>query len=282
MSNTYDFYKPKLDSEYPEVDGPVSVVTYTKALDYAYSAFRNKINKNESTPFSLESVDYALFHSPYGKQAVKGHARMLYNDFLANPDAPKFANVVDKDRLKGLAQDASLKDKDLEKAFITLGKAEFKAKVDPAMECSKRLGNMYTGSLYGCFASLLSTVDPTTLKDKRVSMFAFGSGCAASVFAFRVKGDVSEIQKKLDLLNRLKNMKVVPCEEFIEALNVSLYLVVLSHRPNITFYLIIFFHYSSVKRTTCVQITLLRARWMPSGQALTTSTASTASTAASM
>jgi hydroxymethylglutaryl-CoA synthase len=28
MANTYDFYKPQLSSEYPEVDGPVSVVTY--------------------------------------------------------------------------------------------------------------------------------------------------------------------------------------------------------------------------------------------------------------
>ena len=43
MDNTYDFYKPKLDSEYPEVDGPLSVSTYIAAMDGAYTAFRTKV-----------------------------------------------------------------------------------------------------------------------------------------------------------------------------------------------------------------------------------------------
>src|SRR5260221_178862 len=45
MANTYDFYKPNLSSEYPEVDGPVSVVTYVAALDAAYSVFKEKVAK---------------------------------------------------------------------------------------------------------------------------------------------------------------------------------------------------------------------------------------------
>ena len=83
MANTYDFYKPNLSSEYPEVDGPVSVVTYVAALDAAYNIFKEKVGRatkravvngyaSSSEPaFSLEDVDYAIFHSPYGKQAVK-------------------------------------------------------------------------------------------------------------------------------------------------------------------------------------------------------------------
>ncbi len=43
MDNTYDFYKPKLDSEYPVVDGPLTVSTYMAAMDGAYSAFRAKV-----------------------------------------------------------------------------------------------------------------------------------------------------------------------------------------------------------------------------------------------
>ncbi|KAJ8474395.1 hypothetical protein ONZ45_g15964 [Pleurotus djamor] len=169
MANTYDFYKPNLSSEYPEVDGPVSVVTYIAALDEAYSRYREKtaralklaqLNGLTSAPagekpadpkaaFSLESVDYALFHSPYGKQAVKGHGRMLFNDFRSNPDAPRFADVPNRDAFLSASQKESLSNKDVEKTFIAASKKSFQQKTDPAMACSKRLGNMYTGSLYG-------------------------------------------------------------------------------------------------------------------------------------
>ncbi|KAJ7576975.1 hydroxymethylglutaryl-coenzyme A synthase C terminal-domain-containing protein [Mycena floridula] len=226
MANTYDFYKPNLSSEYPEVDGPVSVVTYIAALDAAYSTFKDKFAKfsqklqpNEpAPPFSIDNVDYAIFHSPYGKQAVKGHARMIYNDFLTTPEASRFADIPNAESLLSVTHAASLSDKNIEKTFITAAKPSFAQKVDPSMACSRRLGNMYTASLYGCLASLLSTVEPAQLKGKRVSLFAFGSGCAASFFTLRVKGDTSEIRQKMDLVNRLAQMKVVPCQDFIEAL----------------------------------------------------------------
>ncbi|KAL0953966.1 hypothetical protein HGRIS_005127 [Hohenbuehelia grisea] len=241
MANTYDFYKPNLSSEYPEVDGPVSVVTYIAALDEAYSRFREKtarlakkaqlnghlngnghVNGDKPTDpkavFSLETVDYAIFHSPYGKQAVKGHGRMLYNDFVSDPHHLRFADIPDADRILGLSHKESLSDKNVEKTFIAAAKQSFKEKVDPAMACSRRLGNMYTASLYGCLASLLSNVEPAQLKGKRVSLFAFGSGCASSFFSLRVKGDTSEIREKMDLMKRLAAMKVVPCQDFVDAL----------------------------------------------------------------
>lgn len=246
MANTYDFYKPNLSSEYPEVDGPVSVVTYIAALDAAYSAFKEKLAKvnkrlhlngqanghaNGEKPseakssFSLDDVDYAIFHSPYGKQAVKGHARMVFNDFLSAPNAPHFASIPNPESFLSASHAASLTDKNVEKTFIAAGKASFAQKVAPSMACSKRLGNTYTASLYGCLASLLSTVEPAQLKGKRVSLFAFGSGCASSFFTLRIKGDTTEIRDKMDLINRLAKMKVVPCQEFIDALAVSLLLL---------------------------------------------------------
>ena len=232
MANTYDFYKPQLSSEYPEVDGPVSVVTYIAALDAAYARFREKVAKankrsqghatgeKSDKVFSIDDVDYALFHSPYGKQAVKGFARLTFNDFLALPESPRFANVSNPEGFLSATHAESLTDKNVEKTFITTSKASFAEKVDPSMACSRRLGNMYTASLYGCLASLLSTVEPAQLLGKRVSMFAFGSGCASSFFTLRVKGDTSEIREKMDLLNRLASMKVVSPQDFVDALAV--------------------------------------------------------------
>jgi len=233
MANTYDFYKPQLSSEYPEVDGPVSVVTYVAALDAAYTSFREKVakaakrahlnghttEKPSDTLFSLEDLDYAIFHSPYGKQAVKGHARMMFNDFIANPKHPRFANIPEPEKLLQTTPAVSLADKNIEKVFIGASKASFATKTDPAMACSKRLGNMYTASLYGCLASLLSTVEPATLLGKRVSLFSFGSGCASSFWTLKVKGDTTEIREKMNLIERLSQMRVAPPQEFVEALH---------------------------------------------------------------
>lgn len=208
MANVYDFYKPNLSSEYPEVDGPLSVTSYITALDNSYRTYRekvaSKIYPKGSAPddgmdlksaFSLNDVDYHVFHSPYGKQVQKAHARLLWNDFMSAPTHPSFANIPESDAI--LAQDykASLTDKALEKTFIGAAKAVYGPKVAPSMATAKRCGNMYTASLYGGLASLISAVSPADLRDKRFSMFAYGSGMASSFYVMRCVGDTSELHE---------------------------------------------------------------------------------------
>ncbi|TFY72561.1 hypothetical protein EVG20_g453 [Dentipellis fragilis] len=238
MANVYDFYKPNLESEYPVVDGPLSVSTYITAIDGAYSAFRSKVasahkalskgadasangasNGKTSDPkaiFSLQDVDYPVYHSPYGKQVQKGHARVLFNDYLAAPHRPEFAGVPAEYR--DLAYAATLADKGVEKTFMGLSKADYAKRVGPSMRCAARCGNMYTASLYGGLASVLSVVDPAEILGKRISMYAYGSGCASSFFTLRVKGDTAHIREKMDLLARLEEISVVPVEEFVQGL----------------------------------------------------------------
>lgn len=45
MAHTYDFYKPDLLSEYPTVDGRLSVQCYLGALDRCYQLFCSKSEK---------------------------------------------------------------------------------------------------------------------------------------------------------------------------------------------------------------------------------------------
>ena len=105
-------------------------------------------------------------------------------------------------------------------AFMGVAKAEFDTAVEASMKCARRCGNMYTASLYGGLSSLISAVEPKELLGKRFSMFAYGSGMAASFFVIRVKGDTSELREKLDLKNRLAAIKVVPCQEYVDALKI--------------------------------------------------------------
>lgn len=47
-------------------------------------------------------------------------------------------------------------DRNVEKAFMTASKETFAAKTKPALLVSNQVGNMYTPSLYGGLASILS------------------------------------------------------------------------------------------------------------------------------
>ncbi len=87
MANTYDFYKPQLASEYPEVDGPLTITTYLQALDQSFIRYREKAHRLEklkngdmtdSKPAArMPTFDFSLMHSPYGKLVQKGHARLV-------------------------------------------------------------------------------------------------------------------------------------------------------------------------------------------------------------
>lgn len=54
-------------------------------------------------------------------------------------------------------------------------------------------------------------------------MYAFGSGCASSFYAIRVVGSTKPLSDAMQLKERLASMDVRPCEEYVEAMKVSLF-----------------------------------------------------------
>ncbi|KAF2355010.1 Hydroxymethylglutaryl-CoA synthase eukaryotic [Trinorchestia longiramus] len=82
MTHSYDFYKPVLSSEYPVVDGKLSIQCYFSALDSCYAAYLSKARcRLEEKVTGLESFKAVLFHAPYCKLVQKSFARLAYNDF---------------------------------------------------------------------------------------------------------------------------------------------------------------------------------------------------------
>lgn len=94
MSHAYDFYKPNLESQYPVVDGKLSINCYLKAVERCYHGYLAKakyaqskqMNGQSSTdttyPSSMDDIDYAVFHSPVCKLTQKSLARLIFLDFL--------------------------------------------------------------------------------------------------------------------------------------------------------------------------------------------------------
>lgn len=140
----------------------------------------------------------------------------LYNDFLADPQNAKFESIPPA--FKDLDRKSTITNKELEKAFVTLAKPIVKDMLEPGMDTVRRCGNMYSGSLYGGLASLLSNKDSKDLQGKRILMYSFGAGSAASIFVIRVAGDTGAIAQAMDLKPRLAAMQVVPCIAYVDAL----------------------------------------------------------------
>jgi hydroxymethylglutaryl-CoA synthase len=225
MQHAYDFYKPDLASEYPYVDGHFSVNCYSEALDASYQAYNkreallkartngtNGHSEDDASKTPLDRFDYVAFHSPTCKLVQKSYARLLYNDYLANPESPAFADVPAE--IKGMDYKKSITDKTVEKTFMALTKKRFQERVNPAIQVATLCGNMYCASVWGGLASLVSHVEPSALQGKRIGLFSYGSGLAASFCSFRVVGDVSRIHKVLDLPNRLAARNAVPPETY--------------------------------------------------------------------
>lgn len=205
MEHAYDFYKPDFTSEYPVVDGHFSLTCYTKSLDHAYRNYSKKITKSaDKTVGILDHFDYSAFHVPTCKLVTKSFARLLYNDFVSNPNA--FKDKLDSEvfeQVKSLTYEQSLTDRNLEKVFLGLAKEESAKRVSPALKVATNTGNMYTASCWTSLASVLFFVGSENLQGKKISVFSYGSGLASTFMSLNVVGDISHITKVLDLEHKL-------------------------------------------------------------------------------
>lgn len=227
MAHAYDFYKPDFTSEYPVVDGHFSIRCYTESVDACYKAYNKReayltdlkakhsvANGNGTTVSNggIERFDYMLFHAPTCKLVSKSYARLLYNDFLATPEAEQFSTIPAD--LRELDYEQSLSDRNIEKTFMGLSKKRFEERVKPSLTAPTMCGNMYTASVYSGLVSLLSNVDSETLLGKRVALFSYGSGLASSLFSIKVNGSTKEISEKVSLLERLNARRVVEPQSY--------------------------------------------------------------------
>ena len=232
--HVYDFYKPDPVSPFPIVDGHYSNSCYLDSLDKCYQRFLAKL---EGDQVDLSSFDHVLFHAPYNKLVQKSLARLVFNDARILKQLPKYLESVQVDEatiskvepLLHLVGEASFTNKDIEKVFAVLSAELYKSKTESSATLSKELGNCYTASLYAGLASLINN-EGKNLEGKKLGMFSYGSGSAATLYEARgvaADGQFSfeKMQKALDLDNRLNSRaKVDPVQyEAVIRANVDRY-----------------------------------------------------------
>jgi len=236
VEHAYDFYKPDMSSEYPTVDGKLSVQCYLNALDKCYGLYKHKASRLSnnvkaatngdaadhvsvpSCPVTLDTFEALLFHSPFCKLVQKSFARLYYNDFLEASDKDKKEKYSEVQQFSSNDQPWAA----MEKAFVGASKSDFEAKTEPSLFLSTNIGNMYTSSLYGGLVSYLVSArkkaNKADLVDRRLALFSYGSGLASSFFSLVIKDDGSNLDLILnsiaDVMPRMEARRKVDPKDF--------------------------------------------------------------------
>lgn len=207
MKHAYDFYKPDLTSEYPTVDGKLSIQCYLSALDNCYKLYTKKAIKRYGKEISLKHFNAMLFHSPYCKLVQKSLARLDLNDYINTPNENRHVSFQGLEAFENIKLETSYFDRDVEKAFVNHSKSLFEEKTKPSLLLASQVGNMYTPSLYGGLISLLISKDVSELSGNKIGLFSYGSGLASTMFSITVTADHSENSALRKLVAKLKYVK---------------------------------------------------------------------------
>ncbi len=145
-----DFWRP-LYSKTAFVDGHYSVDCYLNALEGAQRDALGKATIPEA--YRLEQLQACLYHVPFVKMAAKAFHRHYETDAgeTIERETPEYEAV----------------------------RESFARKTAPWLSLNAVVGNIYTGSLFLSLMDLLRNSTSKTLK--QISLFSYGSGCAASM-----------------------------------------------------------------------------------------------------
>ncbi|XP_076392143.1 hydroxymethylglutaryl-CoA synthase [Megachile rotundata] len=207
MKHAYDFYKPNLKSEYPVVDGQLSIQCYLSALDNCYQTYCKKAKNKYNESVTLNNFDSFLFHSPYCKLVQKSYARLAFNDFLNASKEEVLKKYPELGKFHDIKLEDSYFDRDIEKAFMNLSKADFNKKTQPSLLISSQVGNMYTPSVYSGLASLLINKPVEELAGSKIGIFSYGSGFCSTMYSLTITKDTKDGSDLMKIISSLSYIK---------------------------------------------------------------------------
>jgi hydroxymethylglutaryl-CoA synthase len=178
-----DFWRP-LYSTTAFVDGHYSIACYLDALEGALTDALDKATIPEL--YRMDRLQACIYHVPFAKMAAKAHHRHFEIDAGEKIDreSERFADV----------------------------KTSFVEKTGPWLSLNAVVGNIYTGSV---FLSLIDLLRSNTSADlQQISMFSYGSGCAASMnIAYPTPG-FERFRDKIDPEPELNRRRRLSIEEY--------------------------------------------------------------------
>ena len=185
-----DFWRP-LYSKTAFVDGHYSIECYLDALEGSINDSMTKATIPEL--FKIDQLEACVYHVPFVKMAAKAHHR----HFEVNS-----GTKIERD----------------DEAFSQV-RASYEKRVAPWLSLNAIVGNIYTGSLFLCLIDLLRQNTSASLK--QISLFSYGSGCAA---AYRIVYPTLGFEKyadKIDPEPELNQRNKLTIEEYEKIVAIS-------------------------------------------------------------
>jgi hydroxymethylglutaryl-CoA synthase len=182
-----DFFRPNGLST-AVVDGKYSIDVYLGAMAEATEMYLERARRELGRPGARidQLADHLLFHVPFPRMSEYAALRVLGEAWRGDPSLraalETAAPLLFDPRA---ATDAKVrKDAEKELARSALFSECFARRIEPSLGLSRRIGNIYSGSLYLALASLLeSATSRAALAGTRAAFFSYGSGASARVFS---------------------------------------------------------------------------------------------------
>lgn len=188
--NVMDFWRP-LYSKTAFVDGHYSIDCYLKALEGALADALAKATIPEL--YKLDQLQACIYHVPFTKMASKAHHRHFEIDAGEHIDkeSERFADV----------------------------RKSFTEKTGPWLSLNSIVGNIYTGSLFLSLIDLLRNSTSTDLK--QISLFSYGSGCAASMTIAYPTPGFERFKDKIDPEPELAARRKLSIDEYENIMKIN-------------------------------------------------------------
>lgn len=184
MTHEYDFYKPDSSSEYPIVDGPQTLSSYINSLEACY----RDLKKSQGFKRLEDFCHFVCFHSPFYRMVKKAFMKLIHMDLQ---------DLIEK--LTGNELEAAsmkFSDKRCQEILSGICAEKWDRMVEPTTFLGKFIGNCYCASLP---ASLLSLIylQKERIFNKKILLFAYGSGLSSSLFTISVGSTSAKLSKMI-------------------------------------------------------------------------------------
>ncbi|MFQ3262072.1 MAG: hydroxymethylglutaryl-CoA synthase [Reinekea sp.] len=176
--NVMDFWRPLYAKE-AFADGHYSIQCYLEAMTETIA------DAGPNLP-NLEEFSACLYHVPFVKMATKAHMRHFEVD--SNTEITK------------------------ESENFTSFRNSFKEKTEPWLNLNAEVGNIYTGSLFLSLINLLTS--PNLPLDRPISLFSYGSGCAASMTSIQPIAGYHDWLAQFNPAKELESRKRLSVKEY--------------------------------------------------------------------
>ncbi|MFH4975795.1 hypothetical protein AB6A40_002504 [Gnathostoma spinigerum] len=204
IANFWDFYKPVVgnSSEYAVVAGSESLRAYLSSVDSTYERYLKKAVKLTKQDLNVDSFVALLYHAPFCTLLKKALGRMVFSDFKNGRRKNTDSHSVLVPFLAMPYMD-TLSNRDFSAAVVKFSQQTWLSKVEPNLFFNKRVGNMYTASLYAQLVAFLGRSESLcSVQGHKMLLFSYGSGLASAMFSITINPSRSP-----DIINQYEVMK---------------------------------------------------------------------------